>query len=188
MGAAPGGEALDHATKEPGTRMGALGLSGRPCSTRCVRSSTTPAAASSRRSPRSRRRAKLGIRTVVRALRRLNDHGFLSWLRRTEALDNDGAGPQVQQITNAYWFELRGRAKGLVRLLLGRAPPDVRKREELRLIDSRMRSDRLRAMRRTGTGVSAADVLSDEVKASLAKLAERRSASALKAKNPGDRG
>jgi hypothetical protein len=61
-------------------------------------------------------KAKLGIRTVVRALRRLNDHGFLSWLRRTEAIDNDGAGPQVQQVTNAYWFELRGRAAGLVRL------------------------------------------------------------------------
>jgi hypothetical protein len=70
-------------------------------------------------------KAKLGIRTVVRALRRLNDHGFLSWLRRTEAIDNDGAGPQVQQVTNAYWFELRGRAAGLVRLLLGRAPPDA---------------------------------------------------------------
>ncbi|HXH52516.1 MAG TPA: helix-turn-helix domain-containing protein [Sphingomicrobium sp.] len=133
-------------------------------------------------------RAKLGIRTVVRALRRLHNHGFLSWLRRTEAIDNDGAGPQVQQVSNAYWFELRGRAAGLVRLLLGRAPPDVRRREELQAIDSRMRSERLKTMRRTGTGVAAGDVLSDEVKASLARLAERRGANAIKAKNPGEQG
>jgi hypothetical protein len=43
-------------------------------------------------------------------------------------------------------------------------------------------------MRHTGTGVSASDVISDEVKASLRKLAERRSASAVKAKNPGGQG
>ena len=114
---------LDHTTKEAGTRMGALGLSGRAvlealceivddASGRLEPSIATIA-----------EKAKLGIRTVVRALRRLNDHGFLSWLRRTESIDNDGAGPQVQQVTNAYWFELRGRAAGLVRLLLGRAPP-----------------------------------------------------------------
>jgi hypothetical protein len=179
---------IDHTTKEPGTRMGVLGLSGRAvldalfeivddASGRLEPSIATIA-----------EKAKLGIRTVVRALRRLNDHGLLSWLRRTEAVDNDGAGPQVTQITNAYWFELRGRAAGLVRLLLGRAPPDQRSREELQAIDSRMRSERLQAMRRTGRGISAGDVLSDEVKASLRKLAESRSASALKAKNPGDRG
>jgi hypothetical protein len=178
---------IDHTTKEPGTRMGALGLSGRAvlealceivddASGRLEPSIATIA-----------EKAALGIRTVVRALRRLNDHGLLSWLRRTEGVLNDGAGPQVQQVTNAYWFELRGRAAGLVRLLLGRAPPDQRSREDLRTIDSQLRSDRLKAMRRTGTGVSPADVLSDEVKASLRKLAEARSASALKAKNPGDR-
>jgi hypothetical protein len=180
---------IDHTTrKERGTRMGALGLSGRAvldalcdivddASGRLEPSIATIA-----------EKAALGVRTVVRALRRLNDHGLLSWLRRTEVLDNDGAGPQVAQITNAYWFELRGRAAGLVRLLLGRAPPDQRSREELQAIDSRMRSDRLQTMRRTGTRVSAGDVLSDEVKASLKRLAESRSASALKAKNPGDRG
>jgi hypothetical protein len=179
---------LDHSTKDPGTRMGALGLSGRAVlealceivddmSGRLEPSIATIAD-----------KAKLGVRTVVRALRRLNDHGFLSWLRRTEGIINDGAGPQVQQVTNAYWFELRGRAAGLVRLLLGRAPPDARTREELQAIDSSLRSERLKAMRRTGSGVSAADVVSDEVKASLRKLAEARGANALKAKNPGARG
>jgi hypothetical protein len=76
----------------------------------------------------------------------------------------------------------------MVSLILGRAPPDQRTREDLRQIDSRLRSERLHAMRRTGTGISAADVISDEVKASLAKLAEKRRASATMAKNPGDRG
>jgi hypothetical protein len=178
---------LDHSTRDPGTRMGALGLSGRAvlealceivddASGRLEPSIATIA-----------ERAALGVRTVVRALKRLRNHGFLSWLRRTEALDNDGAGPQVTQITNAYWFELRGRAAGLVRLMMtGGAPPDQRSSEELQAIDSNLRSERLRAMRHTGPRISASDVISDEVKASLRKLADRRSANALTAKNPGD--
>jgi hypothetical protein len=179
---------LDHATKDPGTRMGALGLSGRAVlEALCeivddVSGRLEPSIAT------IAEKAKLGIRTVVRALRRLSDHGFLSWLRRTEAIDNDGAGPQVQQVTNAYWFELRGRAAGFVHLLLRRPPPDARTREELQAIDSRMRSERLKAMRHKGSGILAGDVISDEVKASLVKLAEKRGASALKAKNPGARG
>jgi hypothetical protein len=72
--------------------------------------------------------------------------------------------------------------------VLGRAPPEASKREELQAIDSHLRSERLKAMRRTGTGVSAGDVISDEVKASLAKLAERRSASAPRPRIRGDRG
>jgi hypothetical protein len=45
---------------------------------------------------------------VVDALRRLKEHGFLKWLRRTEPTDNAGeAGPQVRQISNAYGFDLQ---------------------------------------------------------------------------------
>jgi hypothetical protein len=180
---------LDHSTKSPETRMGGdLKLTGRAVLDALldivddVTGRLEPSIAT------IAEKAKLGIRTVVRALKRLADAGFLDWLRRTEAVDNDGAGPQVQQVTNAYWFALRGRAAGMVSLILGRAPPDQRTREDLRQIDSRLRSERLHAMRRTGTGISAADVISDEVKASLAKLAEKRRASATMAKNPGDRG
>ncbi len=65
---------------------------------------------------------------VVAALRRLKDHGFLTWIRRTEPTDNEGAGPQVRQITNAYGFDLTAlpkRAAIIIRTLLGRAPqPD----------------------------------------------------------------
>ncbi|MBZ6379081.1 hypothetical protein B5C34_09565 [Pacificimonas flava] len=39
---------------------------------------------------------------VVRAMRRLKEHGFLEWRRRTEPTGNEGAGPQVRQATNAY--------------------------------------------------------------------------------------
>ena len=39
---------------------------------------------------------------VVRALKALRDHGFLDWLRRFERTPNDGRGPQVRQVSNAY--------------------------------------------------------------------------------------
>lgn len=43
---------------------------------------------------------------VVAALARLKAHGFLDWIRRTEPTGNEGAGPQVRQIPNAYGFDL----------------------------------------------------------------------------------
>lgn len=63
--------------------------------------------------------------TVVRALARLKEHGFLDWIRRTEPTDNVGAGPQVRQITNAYGFDiakLPGMAAAWIRKRLA-APP-----------------------------------------------------------------
>ncbi|WP_129792544.1 RNA replicase [Sphingosinicella sp. CPCC 101087] len=132
-------------------------------------------------------KANLGVSTVGRALARLRDAGFLDWLRRTEPLDNDGAGPQVHQTSNAYWFRLRGRAAGLVRLILGKAPPESKSREEVQAEASAERAARLKAMRGPAR-VSAADVLTDEAKASLRRLKEMRSANALKPMNPGSKG
>lgn len=63
---------------------------------------------------------------VVRALARLKAHGFLDWVRRTEPIDNAGAGPQVRQITNAYGFDLASlprSAAAWVRKILGKGPP-----------------------------------------------------------------
>lgn len=60
---------------------------------------------------------------VVAAMARLKEHGFLKWIRRTEPLDNDGAGPQVRQITNAYGFGLPERAAAWVKRKLGKGPP-----------------------------------------------------------------
>lgn len=45
--------------------------------------------------------------TIVRALRILREAGFLRWIRRTVRTDNaPGEGPQVRQVSNAYWFDL----------------------------------------------------------------------------------
>lgn len=60
---------------------------------------------------------------VVRALAALRRHGFLGWIRRTEPTDNPGAGPQVRQISNAYWFGLPAKAAALVAMILGRDIP-----------------------------------------------------------------
>jgi hypothetical protein len=45
--------------------------------------------------------------TIVRALRILRTAGFVRWLRRTAPTDNPPReGPQVRQVSNAYWFDL----------------------------------------------------------------------------------
>lgn len=181
---------FDHSTASPETRMGGdLKLTGRAvldvlldvvddATGRLEPSLATIA-----------ERTKLGVRTVVRALRRLADAGFLDWLRRTEAIEQEGAGPQVQQVTNAYWFALRGRAAGMVKLIMrGAAPADAKSRDEVQAAVAAARNARLKEMRAPAGGVSAADVLSDEAKASVRRLMELRSASANMAKNPGDRG
>lgn len=66
---------------------------------------------------------------VVAALKRLKDHGFLTWIRRTEPTENAGGyGPQVKQISNAYGFDvskLPKNAADLIRRLIGVGPaPD----------------------------------------------------------------
>ncbi|NWK96519.1 hypothetical protein DM806_12780 [Sphingobium lactosutens] len=57
----------------------------------------------------------LSKNAVVDSLKRLKDHGFLDWVRRSERTTNVGeAGPQRQQTTNAYHFDIGrlGRALG----------------------------------------------------------------------------
>ena len=47
--------------------------------------------------------------TVVRALARLNALKILHWVRRTQRTQTAGQpGPQREQVTNAYWFDLSG--------------------------------------------------------------------------------
>ena len=60
--------------------------------------------------------------TIVRALKNLRAHGFIDWLRRYEPTGNEGRGPQVQQVSNAYRLSLPEKA---LRLLgrFGKAPP-----------------------------------------------------------------
>lgn len=62
---------------------------------------------------------------VVRALKALRDHGFLDWLRRFEPVPNDGRGPQVRQVSNAYRLSVPKRALALLGRWSGRpAAPD----------------------------------------------------------------
>jgi hypothetical protein len=52
-------------------------------------------------------RTRFARATIVRALRILRNEGFLRWVRRTVRTDNPpGEGPQVRQVSNAYWFDL----------------------------------------------------------------------------------
>lgn len=60
---------------------------------------------------------------VVASLARLKEHGFLTWIRRTEPVENNGAGPQIRQITNAYGFALPACAMRWVNTILGHGPP-----------------------------------------------------------------
>lgn len=68
-------------------------------------------------------------KTVVDALRRLKEHGFLNWVRRTEATGNEpGEGPRVKQATNAYFFDihrLHKRAQARLAQLLRRCMPQA---------------------------------------------------------------
>lgn len=62
---------------------------------------------------------------VIRALARLKKHGFINWIRRAEPVENDGAGPRVRQISNAYGFGMPAEAAIWVERLLGNGPlPD----------------------------------------------------------------
>lgn len=62
---------------------------------------------------------------VHRALKKLRAHGFLHWVRRSRPTDNEGAGPQVEQISNAYVLLVPSIIKKMVTHLLGRPPlPD----------------------------------------------------------------
>ncbi|OAN62819.1 helix-turn-helix domain-containing protein [Sphingomonas sp. TDK1] len=46
--------------------------------------------------------------SVIAALRRLRDHGLISWVRRTIKTSNEGEfAPQREQTSNAYYFEHR---------------------------------------------------------------------------------
>lgn len=51
---------------------------------------------------------------ICRALDALRTHGFVDWLRRFVPTGNDGAGPQVQQTSNAYKLSLPDRARALL--------------------------------------------------------------------------
>lgn len=88
----------------------------------------------------------LSKNAVVDALKRLREHGFLDWVRRSERTTNVGeAGPQRVQATNAYHFDM-GR--------LGRAVGDAGKAVKARFLN--LREARRRRAAKTPTPASPA--------------------------------
>lgn len=68
------------------------------------------------------RRLKRSRDAIVRALKNLRRHGFLDWIRRYEPTGNEGRGPQVRQVSNAYRLSLPERAGRLLGCF-GLSPP-----------------------------------------------------------------
>lgn len=63
-------------------------------------------------------------KAVARALRLLQRHGFIDWIRRYVPGDDEGQrGPQVVQTSNAYWLKVPDAAMAL--LGLRHRPPPI---------------------------------------------------------------
>lgn len=61
---------------------------------------------------------------VCKALKRLQEHGFIDWLRRYVPTGNDGSGPQVQQTSNAYRLMRPHKAEKAVQAANAPTPDD----------------------------------------------------------------
>jgi len=118
---------------------------------------------------------------VHAALRRLRSAGFLHWVRRSRVRDNAGegvAGPQVEQITNAYALLIPKNIEGLIRHLLGKAPApdDARWAREQRAAEWKAMLDTLTAEELIGE-VWAGDQLAGETLARIGRLLDQRESS-----------
>lgn len=113
---------------------------------------------------------------VHAALRRLRAAGFLHWIRRSRPTDRKGeAGPQVEQITNAYALLVPKSIEGMIKHLLGRAPvpADARWHREQHDAEWRKMLDGLSAqelIRDTWSG----DNLAGETLARIARLLDQQ--------------
>lgn len=113
---------------------------------------------------------------VHNALRRLRTAGFLHWVRRSRPTDRKGvAGPQVEQITNAYALLIPKAIEGLIKHLLGKAPvpDDARWRKEQQAAEWQGMLDGLSAtdlIKETWQG----DRLAGETLANIARLIDQQ--------------
>jgi len=109
---------------------------------------------------------------IVRALAALRDHGFLDWLRRFEPTGNEGRGPQVRQVSNAYRLSLPRRAAAM----LGRffkippAPDDHAHTHEIRTAEYEAYRAAMSELERTLMDVDPDDPLG----AALLRMAQSR--------------
>jgi len=132
-------ERFDDEGKAPGARRGALGLHALKvlrCLLRLVDYRT------GRLDPAINTLAelcKLNRSTVVAALQRLRQAGFLSWIRRFAPTGQRGVrGPQVEQVSNAYRLSLPERAQRLIRRLSPpKLPEDIEADRAARAADRR---------------------------------------------------
>ena len=78
------------------------------------------------------RRANVAIATVDKALCELVDAGLLGKLLRTRPVENpEPGGPQVEQITTAYWFLVPSWLADALKKAFGSAPkPDDQEQHE----------------------------------------------------------
>ena len=162
----------DDANKEFGARLGPIGDSGvrvlDALLTRCCDFKTGRCEPSIDTLMRYTRYARA---TVVNALARLKNHGFIDWVRRTRRTDNEqDEGPKVAQETNAYFFELTrlpGRVYERFRQLLGgrAAIQEARRRKEAEIA----REKELKATAPSKLGTA----LAGETDPELAKVLDR---------------
>jgi hypothetical protein len=129
------------------------------------------------------RQVKRSRDAVVRALKALKTHGFIEWIRRTEPTANDGAGPQVRQISNAYRLDLPSRARALVDKILGRGAPKPVDQEQREAEQAEALAEMLAQAGPEGVAAFfATDGHGDALKGLAAAL--RRSASPPSGQNP----
>ena len=126
---------------------------------------------------------------VVAAMARLREHGFLDWIRRTEPVDNDGAGPQVKQVANAYWFGLpKAVAEWVTRKLDDGPAPDcelTRRDEDKRQVETMLQQTS--AAEAVDFLVGNDDPQLAEILKRLGASIERNSASSPEGQNPASR-
>lgn len=109
---------------------------------------------------------------IVRALKALREHGFLDWLRRFEATGNEGRGPQVRQVSNAYRLSLPNRAAAMLGRFFQIPPPpdDHAQAQEIREAEIEAHRGSLSELERTMMDVDADEPLG----AALLRFAQAR--------------
>lgn len=109
---------------------------------------------------------------IVRALKALRVHGFLDWLRRFEPTGNEGRGPQVRQVSNAYRLSLPRRAAAMMGRFFQKppAPDDHAHAQEIHAAEIKIYRAGLSELERTMMDVDPDDPLG----AALLRLAQSR--------------
>ena len=104
------------ATKEPGRRNGAIGRTGIVILELMAELVDWADGTLEPSYSYMQSRTGLSIDGIAKALKRLKAAGFLAWLRRTQAVEDDGTGRYVEQIENAYRLEVPESWRARIRM------------------------------------------------------------------------